>query len=154
MATKGSEEQKTRMLTVKELMTEGLGGGRDKLIAASSIGDIEHVYYMLERDASPHVKDFDGDTALSAASETGHTSIVEMLIAKGADVNNFSYIGWTPLIFAAANDHLGAAFALLRAGAQVDFPLDKFLGNLRSSPRGSAPGASGTTAEHLQVLLD
>ncbi len=32
--------------------------------------------------------------------------------------------------------------------------LDKFLKNLRSSKRGAASGPSGTTAEHLQVVLD
>ena len=38
--------------------------------------------------------------------------------------------------------------------APPPFPIAKFLKNLRGSKRGAASGPSGTTAEHLQVLLD
>ena len=38
--------------------------------------------------------------------------------------------------------------------ALPEMPIAKFLKNLRSSKRGGASGPSGTTAEHLQVLLD
>ena len=66
--------------TVAKLFSEGLGGTRDKLFQAACIGDVEHVRYLLERGNSPNVKDFDGDTVLSAAAEYGRAMISLLLI--------------------------------------------------------------------------
>ena len=106
--------------TVAKLFSEGLGGTRDKLFQAACIGDVEHVRYLLERGNSPNVKDFDGDTVLSAAAEYGRAMISLLLLEKDAVVNSLNYIGWTPLFFAAVNDHLEVAYHLLRAGARVN----------------------------------
>ena len=76
--------------------------------------------YLLERGNSPNVKDFDGDTVLSAAAEYGRAMISLLLLEKDAVVNSLNYIGWTPLFFAAVNDHVEVAFHLLRAGARVN----------------------------------
>jgi len=38
-----------------------------------------------------------GDSPLHLAAQMGHKEIVELLIAKGADVNAKCDVGWTPL---------------------------------------------------------
>ena len=40
----------------------------------------------------------DNTTALIAASEKGHTEIVQLLLTKGDDVNSVDKSGWTALI--------------------------------------------------------
>ena len=47
------------------------------------------------------VKDFDGDDSnslLNYAAANGHDSVVELLLARGADVDSGSMYHWTPLM--------------------------------------------------------
>ena len=85
MLTTNPPEKVGTMLTVAQLMEEGLGGTRDTLFEASTRGDIEHVRYMLDKGASPNAKDFDGDTVLSAAAEAGEAFIVALMLNYGAE---------------------------------------------------------------------
>jgi len=120
MLTTNPPEKVGTMLTVAQLMEEGLGGTRDTLFEASTRGDIEHVRYMLDKGASPNAKDFDGDTVLSAAAEAGEAFIVALMLNYGAEVNTLNYIGWTPLIHAVVNDKLEVAFSLIMRGARMN----------------------------------
>ena len=47
-----------------------------------------------------NIKDADGQTPLHFTAYYGHKEIVELLIAKGADVNAKNDWGWTPLDWA------------------------------------------------------
>jgi ankyrin repeat protein len=60
-----------------------------------------------------------GNQMLLLAAGTGRTELVEKLIGKGADVNCTDFKGGTPLFHAAMNGHLGAARALVKAGADA-----------------------------------
>jgi ankyrin repeat protein len=58
---------------------------------------------------------------LCGAAYRGDVAEIERQIAAGADANAFEGTGdWTPLQMAAANGHVAAITALVKAGARVD----------------------------------
>jgi hypothetical protein len=60
----------------------------EPLAIAASDGDINTVQLLLDHGASPNAEGVDGvSTALIDASANDHEKIVQMLLAKGADVN-------------------------------------------------------------------
>lgn len=62
----------------------------------------------------------DGETAIQQAAEFGYTSVVELLIRRGADVNREFKDGRTPLYWAAKNGHKEIVEILIRSGANVN----------------------------------
>ncbi len=97
--------------------------GRDKvtesLPQAASDGDIERVRSLLSAGAKVNEKDKDGQTALHRAVKHGHKAVVELLLAKGADVGA-TYRYETPLYAAALAGHKEIAELLLSRGADVN----------------------------------
>jgi cytohesin len=100
---------------------------------ASQYGNIEAVKQHLSAgvDVNAKTKTY-GRTPLRWAAWGGHKEIVELLIAKGADVNAPQNGGWTPLHCAAGKGHKEIAELLITAGADVnakdtdnDTPLDE-----------------------------
>ena len=71
-----------------------------------------------------NAKDEDSWTPLHSAVAGGHKDVVELLIAKGADVNakNDKY-GGTPLLHAAGEGHKEIVELLIAAGADVNAKL-------------------------------
>ena len=61
---------------------------------------------------------FDG-TPLHLAAVIGHKEIIEILIAKGADVNARKMNGWTPLDNAIKRKHPEIADLLRKHGAKT-----------------------------------
>jgi hypothetical protein len=61
--------------------------------------------------------DHQGDTALSAAASSGDTTLVETLIARGADMNATNLYGDSPLGLALENHHADTAKVLQVHGA-------------------------------------
>lgn len=101
------------------------------LVGAAARGDVAAVQQLLD-DRDPNEADIDGWSALHAAAVFDHASVVELLLAAGADVDARTTSGFTPLLNAA---QAGAevARALLQAGADPDAqadsgwrPLDRF----------------------------
>ncbi|MDF2964615.1 MAG: serine/threonine-protein phosphatase 6 regulatory ankyrin repeat subunit C-like [Rickettsiaceae bacterium] len=63
----------------------------------------------------------DGATPLTLAAQNGHTTIVEKLLAAGADVNKANEKnGATPLIYAAEKGHTAIVEELVAAGADIN----------------------------------
>jgi ankyrin repeat protein len=82
-------------------------------------GDIEAVKQHLAAGVDVNAKDDDGGTPMYWAAVNGRKEIVELLIAKGADVNAKSKRG-TPLHFAAKGGHREVAKLLIAKGADVN----------------------------------
>jgi ankyrin repeat protein len=95
-----------------------ISGEAGMLATAILRGNIELFQLLLDSGAnidsiSPTEESI---TALHAASDAGHLSIVETLLRRGAEVDAISESG-TALELAIFNGHAGVAFALLEAGA-------------------------------------
>ena len=64
------------------------------------------------------------------AAEDGHLQVVQLLIEKGADVNQknrvseFGFRGWTALNYASSKGHTDILKCLLEAGADYGFQSD------------------------------
>ena len=89
---------------------------------------IEHIKMLLDKGA--RVNDVNlGDevTPLHLACYLGYHDIVELLVARGANVNFYSFKFSTPLHLAVANGHLNTIKLLLKHGARKDVKDD--LGN-------------------------
>ena len=99
---------------------------------AAALGNIEAVKQFLDSGTDVNAKDKTGGTPLDEAAGWGRKDIVELLIAKGADVNGkFDDDGSTPLHLAAWKGHFETAELLIAADADVnakmedgDTPLD------------------------------
>lgn len=69
----------------------------NKLINAACKGQTETVAKLLtKRGKKISKRDERGDTALHKAAAMGHVEVVNMLIAKGADIGVRNYDGYTP----------------------------------------------------------
>ncbi|KAA0186583.1 hypothetical protein HAZT_HAZT004245 [Hyalella azteca] len=64
--------------------------------------------------------DRDGGTALIVSSQCGHSDVVELLLARGADPNTAMRDRATALFVAAQNGHTAVVRSLLRGGARID----------------------------------
>lgn len=111
-----------------------------QLCAAVAACDLEAVRDALAAGASPDARAVairevrlgptqglltEGWTALTYASWLGHTPIIEVLIAAGANLEAATKYGWRPLMMAAANGQTRAARVLLKAGATLDAASDQ-----------------------------
>lgn len=65
------------------------------------------------------------DTALTLACVGGHTSLAQLLIKRGADLEHRDKKGFTPLILAATGGHLEICRMLIEAGCLVDAQADR-----------------------------
>ncbi|MDW6005354.1 ankyrin repeat domain-containing protein [Vibrio mangrovi] len=77
-----------------------------KLITAIRHHDVQKVELMLQKGSDPNVSDKNNyqRTPLYYAAEGGYNDLVTKLIAAGADVDQASSDGWTPLLAAARYD--------------------------------------------------
>lgn len=96
---------------------------RIDIYEASSLGDMENVLHLLEKDLSLiNAFSIDGFTPLGLASFFGHLELVKILIEKGADPNLASKNEFkvTPLHSACAISNYGIAELLIENGADVN----------------------------------
>jgi ankyrin repeat protein len=83
----------------------------DKLSNAVISGDIETVRLLLDEGADVNAININGTramfgtTALMWSAYQGHTEIVKLLLAKGADKDAKDRYGWTALAFATEGRH-------------------------------------------------
>ena len=69
--------------------------------------------------------DSDGETALMHASSQGHTDIVKLLLANGADIETADENGYTALMMASLPGHTETVEILLANGVNIE-AADKF----------------------------
>jgi ankyrin repeat protein len=95
-----------------------------EIIRAAKSGDIEKVRALLNTDANLiHARDSDDSTPLHCATWKGHHTVVEYLLASGADVNaqnSNDHGGTTPLHAAAHANQAEIARMLIEHGANVN----------------------------------
>lgn len=93
----------------------------EDMIKAAQGGDIATVTSCIQKGANVNAKlGNSGFTALMLSAGEGHTEIVELLLAKGADANAADAGKSTALMNAAINGHTDVVEALLAHGAQVN----------------------------------
>src|SRR5690606_14863879 len=81
--------------------------------------DIARVTAALDKGAGVNATTRYGATALMYASDKGHVEIIELLLARGADVNaQDTFYRMRAIDMATMNNHSGAAMLLLKRGSK------------------------------------
>jgi ankyrin repeat protein len=102
-------------------------GAPMELPAAALLGEIGFFEEYLKQNGSAKLRRNRENLLHLAASLGGHKPIVELLIARGVEVNaQEDFFGWTPLHFAASSGYQSAAETLLANGAQANVKAQDF----------------------------
>ena len=116
--------------------------GQTALLAVARTGNVAAAQLLLDNGAKVDAKEkWGGQTPLMWASARRHPKMMELLIAKGADVNarsidrdyqrhvtaegrpkNLDNGGLTPLLYAARENCMACVGVLLESGADIDLP--------------------------------
>jgi ankyrin repeat protein len=114
--------------------------GQTALMAVARTGNVEAAKLLLKAGAKADAREnWGGQTALMWAAARGHADMIRLLVKAGADVNARGAVrdwqrrvtseprpkgmnrgGFTPLLYAAREDCLDCAKALLAAGADIN----------------------------------
>lgn len=92
------------------------GIGATPLYIAAEWGQVNIAMLLVDRKADIHAKTTGGFTALMRAVDSGSRSITELLLARGANVNDRGG-DWTPLLLASYNGNQEMMQLLRNAGA-------------------------------------
>ncbi|RLN31671.1 hypothetical protein BBJ28_00025017, partial [Nothophytophthora sp. Chile5] len=95
------------------------------LIKAARSGSVQSVKQALEFGDDVNTLSSDHWTALMAASEEGHTDVVELLLANKANVDMQRPNGDTALDIACEHGQVGSVRALLASGAAIELANDR-----------------------------
>lgn len=136
------------------------GHGKTPLMWAALEGSTSVAQKMLSKATALDLiqqKDADNMQALHFAASKGHTDLVEILIAKGADVNALDINGRTPLHYSMLGKTPSTVHALMKAGAQSLG--DKEGRTPEKMPGGSAPcraalsdGGGGGSSNYMSMF--
>ncbi|MET1083457.1 MAG: ankyrin repeat domain-containing protein [Burkholderiales bacterium] len=95
---------------------ERFGIGLTPLMLTAREGEVDTSVALLGKGADVGMRTLSGRTALSFAAEKGSLPLVEVLLSRGAKVNDTNKQGFTPLMLASTVE---VTEALLRHGADV-----------------------------------
>jgi ankyrin repeat protein len=99
-----------------------LENGCSAIWAAASQGNGECLEMLLRTDLQPgtiNACNKDGETALHAPAQNGHSDILAMLLGAGIDIHKAANNGKTAMVEAVVNGHTQCLKLLLDAGADV-----------------------------------
>ncbi|KAK3901570.1 ankyrin repeat-containing domain protein [Staphylotrichum tortipilum] len=115
----------------------------------TSYGLTPYLEHLISREGAAAVTraDVDGETPLFHSAKAGHTAVVKLLLAVGADPNPEDRSGHKPLHLAAKNNHAGVVTALLAAGVS---PLTE---KTREGPRTTFPLPGGPRTKGSTPLM-
>jgi len=109
------------LTTIAAVLVVGCGNPDVALFKAAEGGDIEAVKQHLAAGTDLSAKNGDYQwTPLHAAASKGHKDIVELIIAKAADVNAINIFGETPLHRASLSGYEEVIELLIINGADVN----------------------------------
>ena len=111
------------LLLIAGARVDGIGGAqiRDPLLhRAAREGNLRVLDFLLDHGAAIEVTDHKGETAMSAAAETGQCGSIARLAARGANTNHHGDDARTPLHIAARLGLDGTVACLLDNGADVE----------------------------------
>jgi len=120
------------------------------LLRAAAAGNADRVQQLLAENATVHAQNEFGLTALMLASEEGHASIVQTLLALGEAtewIDTKNQLGETALMLAASQGHSEIVQQLLAYGAKVNQQ-----DNLKQSPL--ILSAGGGHLDVVRILLE
>jgi len=119
------------------------GDPTDALFQAIAAGDVGKVRDLFSTSSPPNLfkANEQGLTPLLLAAEKGHTDIAEVLLQRGASVNDAGPDNNTALHYAAQNGHMDAARMLSRNGANAQ----------QQNGKGSTPIDLATQNGHQDV---
>jgi ankyrin repeat protein len=91
---------------------------------AARTGDLAAMRQILESSATStndiiNSKDRHGQTALMLAAMRGHASVVDLLVARGAELNHAAKYNLSALMLAVINDHPAIVSVLVKARADT-----------------------------------
>jgi len=109
------------------------GGTTPLILAASVVGNIGSVRYLLEHGADLRATDGFGDDALMRAAAMGDAEVTELLLLRGADAHRIDKAGFTALQLAQNFTDQTRVNLLLKAGADVN-AANTFSGMVKNGP--------------------
>ncbi|KVI09959.1 ankyrin repeat domain-containing protein 50-like [Cynara cardunculus var. scolymus] len=92
----------------------------EEVLNAARRGDLMHLEFLLERDASVDFRDQYGLTAIHMAAIKGHKDVVMLLVEFGSDIECTEAEGRTPLHMAAVGGSKDTVEVLINRGANVN----------------------------------
>lgn len=102
-------------------------GATEDIFAAAIVGHTDKVAAFLKQDPKLiNARDSGGKTALHWAALYGQTKVMELLLAKKADVNSLDEDGFTPLHWAATFNQSDAVKLLLANKANMSLKVQKY----------------------------